>query len=63
MEKAFAQRREQIVGDNVGLKIDIDVYNEMIKGKYPPIQLVLDYTEDVAEREQLMKGHFRRNVA
>jgi len=55
MEKAFTQRREQIVGDNVQLKIDVDVYNDMNAGKRPPIQMVLDYTEDVAEREVLMK--------
>jgi hypothetical protein len=29
----------------------------------PAIQLVLDYRDDVAEREQLMLGHFRRRVA
>jgi len=55
MEKAFTQRREQIVGDNTQLKTDIDVYNEMVRGKHPPIQLVLDYTEDVAEREIMKK--------
>jgi len=54
MEKAFAQRREQIIGDNLQLKIDVDVYNDMIRDKHPKIQLVLDYTEDVAER-QIMK--------
>jgi hypothetical protein len=54
MEKAFAWRRERIVGDNVQLKTDVDVYNDMVKGKHPPIQLVMDYTEDVAER-QVMK--------
>jgi len=42
------------VGDNVQLKTDVDVYNDMVKGKHPPIQLVMDYTEDVAER-QVMK--------
>ncbi|SRR6266496_3368065 len=51
MERAFAQRREQIVGDNLQLKIDVDVYNDLNKGKRPAIQLVLDYTEDVAERQ------------
>jgi hypothetical protein len=54
MERAFAWRREQIVGDNLQLKIDVDVYNDMVHGKHPEIQLVLDYTEDVAER-QIMK--------
>ena len=63
MEKAFAQRRELIVGENFQLKIDIDVYNDMNAGKNPPIQLVLNYSDDVAEREELMHMHYRRNVA
>jgi hypothetical protein len=53
MEKAFAQRRESIVGDCVQLKTDIDVYNTMTGGKYAQIQLVLDFSEDVAEREAI----------
>jgi hypothetical protein len=53
MEKAFAQRRELIIGDNLQLKTDIDVYNEKYRGKNPEIQLVLDYTDDIAEREAL----------
>jgi hypothetical protein len=53
MERAFTQRREQIVGDNLQLKIDVDVYNDL--SNHPAIQLVLDYTDDVAERQELMK--------
>ena len=55
MERAFTQRREQIVGDNVQLKVDVDVYNDMNRGRRPEIQLVLDYTDDVAERQEIMK--------
>ena len=62
MEKAFTQRREQIVGDNVQLKIDVDVYNDMVSGKHPAIQLVLDYTDDVAERE-IMKMPPKKAIA
>jgi hypothetical protein len=51
MEKAFGQRREQIIDDMCQLKTDVDVYNDMQKGKHAPIQLVLDLTEDVAERQ------------
>lgn len=50
MEKSFTQRREQIIGSCFHLKTDIDVYN----GKNlteEPVQLILDFTEDVAERE------------
>jgi hypothetical protein len=54
MERAFTQRREQIIGDNLQLKTDVDVYNEMNKGKRSEIQLVLDYTDDIKEREALM---------
>jgi hypothetical protein len=55
MERAFAQRRDQIIGDNLQLKTDVDVYNDLNKGKHPPIQLILNYTEDVAERQELQK--------
>jgi hypothetical protein len=29
MEKTFAQRRDQIIGDCYRLKIDVDVYNDL----------------------------------
>ena len=48
MRMAFAQRRQGIVGDCLHLKIDLDAYND----KHPsdqPLQLVLDFTQDVAE--------------
>jgi len=50
MEKAFAQGRDQIIGDCVRLRIDVDVYNDLTRGAYPSVQLVLDFTDDVAER-------------
>jgi len=48
MVKAFGQRRRQIVGDCVQLKIDVDVYNDKHMD-VAPIQMVLDFTDDVAE--------------
>lgn len=52
MERAFAQRREQIVGDCLQLKTDVDVYNDLNLGKgVPTVQLVLNFTDDIAERE------------
>jgi hypothetical protein len=48
MERAFAQRRQQIVGDCFQLRTDVDVYND----NHPdalPLQLVLDFTRDVEE--------------
>ena len=52
MERAFAQRREHIVCECVQLDTDVAVYNDMNKGKAPEIQIILDFTEDVAERLQ-----------
>lgn len=49
MQRAFIQRREQVVGDLVQLATDVEVYNDMNKG-VEPIQLVLDFTHDVDER-------------
>ena len=55
MERAFTQRREQIVGDCLQLKTDVDVYNELNKGRQPEIQLVLNFSDDVAEREKMQR--------
>lgn len=63
MEKAFAQRRELIIGDNLQLKTDIDVYNEKFRGTNHEIQLVLDYADDVAEREELQRIRNRKDAA
>jgi hypothetical protein len=50
MELAFAQRRQQIIGDCIQLKRDVDSYNDTSLQLHP-IQLILDFTEDVAEAE------------
>jgi len=52
MTLAFQQRRQQIVGDCRQLKTDVDSYNENGNNGIP-IQIVLDFTEDVAELEAL----------
>lgn len=52
MQKAFIQRREQIVGDCVQLATDVEVYNEMKSGE-PPIPMLFDFRDDVAERRGL----------
>jgi len=49
MQRAFTQRREQVIGDLVQLDVDVEVYNEMIPEE-KRIQLVLDFKDDVAER-------------
>ena len=55
MEKSFAQRRKQVVGDCFRLKTDVDVYNDKNAGPgQEPINLVLDFTRDV--EEESLKG-------
>jgi len=49
MHGSFIQRREQVVGELVQLATDVDVYNDMNSGA-APIQLILDFTNDVEER-------------
>lgn len=48
--KSFGQRRQQVVGDCYQLKTDADIYNEH-RMPAEPIQVVLDFTLDVAELE------------
>jgi hypothetical protein len=50
MELAFSQRRQQIVGDCVQLKHDVDSYNETHPAQ-PPLPLILDFTDDAAEAD------------
>jgi len=52
MKKAFVQRRKQIVGDCYQLQTDVDVYNET-RSQNEPIQVLLDFTDDVAELQAL----------
>lgn len=51
MELAFHQRRNQIVGDCVQLKKDVDSYNDN-NTDGAAIQKEFDFTEDIREREQ-----------
>ncbi len=52
MELAFQQRRRQIVGDCRQLKVDVDSFNDNANiGQ--TIQLILDFTYDVAELEAM----------
>lgn len=54
MEIAFQQRRQQIVGDCLQLKTDVDSFNENGKPDQP-IQMILDFTRDVEEIEAAKK--------
>ena len=50
MQKAFIQRREQVVGDCVQLATDVAAYNEM-NMEQPPIPMLFDFRDDVEERK------------
>lgn len=50
MQLSFQQRRKGIVGDCRQLKTDCDSYNDAHETE-PPIQVVFDFTEDLAEIE------------
>lgn len=52
MEESFAQRRRAIVDDCFQVKQDVDHYNEH-RAAGRPIQMILDFSEDVAELEAL----------
>ncbi len=52
MEKSYALRRKQIVGDCMQLKTDVDVYNDMHPDQ-EPIQIILDFSKDVEEAQGL----------
>ena len=54
MEIAFQQRRQQIVGDCGQLKRDVDSYNHN-KCRLDPIQMVFDFTQDLAEIDALAR--------
>jgi hypothetical protein len=49
--RSFAQRRNQIVGDCLQLKTDVDVYNDK-RRLVEPVQMPLDFTLDVEELQQ-----------
>lgn len=48
MIAAFQDRRKQIVGDCIQLRVDVDVYNARNQDQ-DPIQMVLNFTNDVEE--------------
>ena len=52
MEMAFANRRNHIVAECRQVKADVDSYNDA-HSKEIPIQMVLDFTRDVNELEQV----------
>lgn len=59
MSKSIAQRRKSIADDCFSMKMDADHYSEAHPDE-PPIQPVLDFTEDVAEREAWERDERKR---
>jgi len=52
MLKSLTLRREQVIGDAYHLELDADHWNADHAAE-PPIQMVLDFTADVAERKAI----------
>ncbi|MBM3476718.1 MAG: hypothetical protein FJX75_25885 [Armatimonadetes bacterium] len=52
MVSAFQQRRRVIASECKQLKTDVDSYNDN-HNTGDPVQLVFDFTDDIAEREAL----------
>jgi len=50
MQKAFIQRREQIVGDCVQLNTDVEAYNGFNEDQQP-LQMMFDFRDDIEERK------------
>ena len=50
MQKAFIQRREQIVGDCVQLDTDVEAYNALHEDQRP-IQMLFNFKDDIEERK------------
>jgi hypothetical protein len=54
LEKSFGQRRKAIVDDCFQIKQDVDHFND----EHPeedPIQMIIDFTDDVAEMEAALR--------
>jgi hypothetical protein len=63
MHKSLAWRRNQVVDDLFQLKTDVDVFNDLVDEQRHRFQLVLNFTDDVAEREEIERMENRRKDA
>lgn len=59
MQISFQQRRQQIVGDCRQLKNDVDSFNDNASANHP-INMVFDFTFDLAELELVVKRKRRK---
>lgn len=55
MHKSLVNRREQMVGDGLQLTLDADHWNQ-INPNEEPIQLPLDFTQDVEWRKNALQA-------
>lgn len=53
MQLAFQQRRRLIVADCAQLKTDVDSYNDQDRNTDRPIQMIFDFTDDLADLDEL----------
>lgn len=60
MHKSLGQRRNQVIDDLFKLKTDTDVFNDWVEDKHKQFNLVLDFTDDIAEREEIERMENRR---
>lgn len=60
MSKSIGQRRRSIANDCFSMKMDSDHFSEA-NPELPPIQPVLDFSEDVAEREAAERAYIERS--
>lgn len=61
LQKSFQQRRQGIVNDCYHLKSDVDHFN-LSRNLKAPIQMVLDFTEDVAELDIVKRSENKKRA-
>jgi hypothetical protein len=60
MHKSLGQRRNMVIDDLFQLKTDADVFNDTVDEKRQQFELELNFTNDIAEREEIERMQNRR---
>lgn len=60
MHKSLGQRRNMVIDDLFQLKTDTDVFNDTVNEKRQQFELELNFTNDIAEREEIERMQNRR---
>jgi hypothetical protein len=60
MHKSLGQRRNMVIDDLFQLKTDTDVFNDTVDEKRQQFELELNFTNDIAEREEIERMQNRR---